>query len=237
MVDAFAIFSFLRPLKNLPVILNPMDDPMVFLALSLALGVFQLLFGLGVAFYDALRRKDYMGAYADVGGWLVFLIGLLVWGMGLAGYMSVAWEAFGKTVAIFGAIVLLATQGREKTGFISKAISGVLSLYDATSYLGDVLSYSRLLALGLATSAVGVIINMLAGLAGDIPFVGWILALLLIIGGHVFSVAVNVLGAFVHSLRLQYVEFFSKFYSGGGRVFSPLSYNTSYVSIKREPVE
>ncbi len=78
---------------------------------------------------------------------------------------------------------------------------------------------------------------MLAGLAGDIPIVGWILGLLLIVGGHVFSIAVNVLGAFVHSLRLQYVEFFSKFYSGGGRVFSPLAYNTSYVSIKKEPVE
>ncbi len=109
--------------------------------------------------------------------------------------------------------------------------------YGVTSYLGDVLSYSRLLALGLATSAVGVIINMLAGLAGDIPFIGWILALLLIIGGHIFSIAVNVLGAFVHSLSLQYVEFFSKFYTGGGRVFAPLTYKTSYVSIKKEPVE
>jgi V/A-type H+-transporting ATPase subunit I len=237
LVDAFGIFSFLRPLKNLPVILNPMDDPMTFLGLSLALGVFQLLFGLGVSFFDALRRKDYMAAYADSGAWIVFLTGLLVWGIALAGFMSSGWEAFGKTVAIFGAIVLLATQGREKTGFISRAISGVLSLYGATSYLGDVLSYSRLLALGLATSAVGVIINMLAGLAGDIPFVGWALALLLIVGGHVFSIAVNVLGAFVHSLRLQYVEFFSKFYSGGGRAFSPLAYNTSYVSIKKEPVE
>lgn len=237
LLDAFSVFSFLRPLKNLPVILNPMDDPMIFLALSLALGIFQLLFGLGVAFYDALRRKDYMAAYADAGGWIVFLVGLLVWGIAVAGYMSPVWEAFGKTVAIFGTVVLLATQGREKTGFVSKAISGVLSLYGATSYLGDVLSYSRLLALGLATSAVGVIINMLAGLAGDIPFIGWALGLLLIVGGHVFSIAVNVLGAFVHSLRLQYVEFFSKFYSGGGRVFSPLAYNTSYVSIKKEPVE
>ena len=214
LVDAFAVFSFLRPLKNLPVVLNPMDNPMVFLALSLALGVFQLLFGLGIAFYDALRRRNYMAAYADAGGWIVFLVGLLVWGIALGGFLSPFWESLGKTVAIFGTAVLLATQGREKTGFVSKAISGLLSLYGATSYLGDVLSYSRLLALGLATSAVGVIINMLAGLAGDIPFVGWALALLLILGGHIFSIAVNVLGAFVHTLRLQYVEFFSKFYSG-----------------------
>ena len=100
-----------------------------------------------------------------------------------------------------------------------------------TSYLGDVLSYSRLLALGLASAAIASIINMLAGLAGGIPFVGWIIALVLVLGGHLFSVAVNVLGAFVHSLRLQYVEFFSKFYSGGGRSFMPLTYKTHFVSI------
>lgn len=84
---------------------------------------------------------------------------------------------------------------------------------------------------------MGVIINMLAGLAGNVPFIGWVLALLLIVGGHIFSIAVNVLGAFVHSLRLQYVEFFSKFYTGGGRIFAPLTYNTSFVSIKKDPVE
>lgn len=237
LVDAFGIFSFLRPLKNSLIILNPMEDPMTFLGLSLALGVVQLLFGLGIAFYDALRKKNYMGAFADTGGWIVFLVGLLLWGGCAGGFLSTGTEPLAKTLTIAGAVILLATQGREKTGFLSKAVSGLLSLYGVTSYLGDVLSYSRLLALGLATSAVGVIINMLAGLAGDIPFIGWILALLLIIGGHIFSIAVNVLGAFVHSLRLQYVEFFSKFYTGGGRVFAPLTYKTSYVSIKKEPVE
>ena len=234
LIDAYEIFAFLRPLKNAPVLLNPMENPMVFLAISLALGVFQLLFGLLIAFYDAIRKKDYMAAFADIGGWLVFLVGLLILGGFSADLVSQTVGSLGKTLSITGAVVLVATQGREKSGLISKAISGILSLYDATSYLGDVLSYSRLLALGLATSAVGVIINMLAGLAGGVPFIGWILALVLILGGHVFSIAVNVLGAFVHSLRLQYVEFFSKFYSGGGRIFSPLTYKTHYVAIKED---
>ncbi len=237
LVDAFGIFSFLRPLKNAPVVLNPMENPMVFLALSLALGIVQLMFGLGIAFYDALRKKNYMGAFADTGGWIVFLVGLLLWGGTAGGFLSADTASLAKTLAIAGAVVLIATQGREKTGFVSKAVSGLLSLYGVTSYLGDVLSYSRLLALGLATSAVGVIINMLAGLAGNVPFIGGVLALLLIVGGHIFSIAVNVLGAFVHSLRLQYVEFFSKFYTGGGRIFAPLTYNTSFVSIKKDPVE
>jgi V/A-type H+-transporting ATPase subunit I len=234
LVDAFGIFSFLRPLKNAPVLLNPMENPMVFLGISLALGVVQLMFGLGIAFYDALRKKNYMGAFADTGGWIVFLVGLLIWGGLAAGVVPAGAGAIGKVFTIAGALVLVATQGREKTGLVSKAVSGLLSLYGVTSYLGDVLSYSRLLALGLATSAVGVIINMLAGLAGGVPYVGWILAVVLIIGGHIFSIAVNVLGAFVHSLRLQYVEFFSKFYTGGGKIFAPLTYNTNYVRIKKE---
>lgn len=236
-IDAFEIFAFLRPLKNAPVVLNPMENPMVFLAISLALGVVQLLFGLGIAFYDALRKRNYMEAFADTGGWIVFLVGLLLWGGVAANFLPPETSALAKTLTILGAVVLIVTQGREKTGILSKFISGLLSLYGVTSYLGDVLSYSRLLALGLATSAVGVIINMLAGLAGGVPYVGWLIAIVLLIGGHLFSVAVNVLGAFVHSLRLQYVEFFSKFYTGGGRVFSPLTYKTNYVDIIKDPAE
>jgi V/A-type H+-transporting ATPase subunit I len=231
LIDVFGVFKFLRPLKNIPVLINPMDDPMSILFVSLALGVVQLFFGLFISFFDCLRKKDYMGAFADQGGWIVFLVGLLLVGGGVSGNLSSSVGSMGKTLALFGAAVLVLTQGRAKTGIAQKAISGVLSLYNVTSYLGDVLSYSRLLALGLASAAIASIINMLAGLAGGIPFVGWIIALVLILGGHLFSVAVNVLGAFVHSLRLQYVEFFSKFYSGGGRSFMPLTYKTHFVSI------
>ncbi|NLB83218.1 MAG: V-type ATP synthase subunit I [Synergistaceae bacterium] len=236
-IDAFDIFAFLRPLKNAPVLLNPMENPMVFLAISLALGVVQLLFGLGIAFYDALRKRNYVEAFADTGGWVVFLVGLLLWGGVAANFLPPETSTLARTLTILGAVVLIATQGREKTGILSKLISGLLSLYGVTSYLGDVLSYSRLLALGLATTAVAVIINMLAGLASGVPYVGWLIAIVLLIGGHLFSVAVNVLGAFVHSLRLQYVEFFSKFYTGGGRVFSPLTYKTNYVDIIKDPAE
>ena len=237
LVDAFSLLSFLRPVKNFMLVLNPMENPMIFLALSLALGVVQLFFGLFIAFYDALRKRNYIGAFADTGGWIVFLTGLLLWGGVASGFLSAHATFLAKALTFLGAAVLVATQGREKEGIVGKAISGLLSLYSVTSYLGDVLSYSRLLALGLATSAVGVIINMLAGLAGDVPYIGWIIALLLLIGGHVFSIAVNVLGAFVHSLRLQYVEFFSKFYTGGGTIFSPLTYKTAFVAIKNEPEE
>lgn len=134
-------------------------------------------------------------------------------------------------MAIAGAVVLILTQGREKKGLVGKFVSGVLSLYNVTSYLGDVLSYSRLLALGLVGGAVAMIINLMSKLCGGTAYVGWILALLIFFGGHVFSMVINILGAFVHPLRLQYVEFFGKFYSSGGTAFDPFCYRSNYVNV------
>lgn len=231
MVDVVPFLRFLKPLKDLPVLLIPMNDPMAFLGISLVFGIFQIFFGMAIAMRECLKKGDYMGAFADQLGWMVFLSGLLLMGAS-AKVPSISWLA--KTVTIVGVVALVSTQGRSKDGLLQKAISGVLSLYNVTSYLGDVLSYSRLLALGLATSAIAMIINMLASLSSSIPYVGWIIAIILFLGGHLFSVAVNVLGAFVHSLRLQYVEFFSKFYAGGGRLFEPLRYNTKYVTVSED---
>ncbi|MBN1333707.1 MAG: V-type ATP synthase subunit I [Synergistales bacterium] len=232
MVEAFPFLHFLKPLKDLPVILNPMQDPMTFLAISLAFGVVQIFVGLVVALYDCIRKKDYIGAIGDQGGWLILLAGLLVLGGTISGKLPANLSMPGKILSISGAVILVLTQGREKESLVQKGISGVLSLYNVTAYLGDVLSYSRLLALGLATSAIAMIINMLSTLASAIPYIGWVMAIVLCVGGHMFSVAVNILGAFVHSLRLQYVEFFSKFYTGGGRSFKPLTYETRFISIQ-----
>jgi V/A-type H+-transporting ATPase subunit I len=130
-------------------------------------------------------------------------------------------------------LILVATQGRSKKSIPGKVFSGVMSLYNVTSYLGDLLSYSRLLALGLGSAAVGMVINMLANLvSSSIPMIGWLVGLLIFLVGHVFSIAVNILGAFVHSLRLQYVEFFSKFYEASGEEYSPLSLSTQYVRLR-----
>ena len=232
MIDAFGILSFLRPLKESVVLLRPMSDPITFLGISLALGVVQILFGIMIAMWDAFRKGDLIGALGDQGGWLALITGLLLWGASISGTGGFSTLLAGKLLAVVGTITLILTQGRDKPGFVKKAVFGVLSLYNVTSYLGDVLSYSRLLALGLATSAIAMIVNTLTGLVSGIPYLGWLLAGLIFFGGHLFSVVVNVLGAFIHSLRLQYVEFFSKFYSGGGRVFSPLRFETRYTSIK-----
>ena len=138
----------------------------------------------------------------------------------------------GQFMAIIGAVIIFFYAGREKKGIINKIISGFLALYGSTSYLGDILSYSRLLALGFGSAVIGMVINLLGGLAANIPYIGWLIAIVVIIGGHIFSIAINILGSFVHPLRLQYVEFFGKFYSGGGEPFTPMTLSQEFVNVK-----
>ena len=233
-VDAFPFLRFLKPAKDAVQILDPMNDPMTFLSISLALGFFQLLFGLGIALLDCLKRKDYMGAFADKGGWIVFLVGLVLFGLGASGKLSPSVLTAGKALSLAGALVLVATQGRGKPSLFGKLLSGLLSLYNVTAYLGDTLSYSRLLALGLSSAAIGMIVNLLCTLVVGVPYVGIPLAVLIFVGGHVFSIAVNILGAFIHSLRLQYVEFFSKFYEANGRPFAPFRCDTQFVRLSED---
>ena len=110
---------------------------------------------------------------------------------------------------------------------------GLYDVYNVTGWLSDVLSYSRLLALGLATGVIASVINQMGSMAGDGIF-GAIVFLVVFVFGHAFNMAINVLGAYVHTNRLQFVEFFGKFYEGGGKPFNPFKLNTKYVDIKEE---
>lgn len=235
--DSVTAFTFLRPL--VPLIgamqfLDPMNDPMTLLTISLGLGFVQVIFGLLIAFKNSWKNGDYTGALADNGGWILFLCGLLMTGLSVSGKIGGPAGDLSKYIAIAGALVLVATQGRTKTGIAGKLFSGILSLYNVTGYLGDVLSYSRLLALGLGSAAVGMVINLLAKLVAGTPYVGILLAVLIFVLGHLFSIAVNLLGAFIHSLRLQYVEFFGKFYDANGRDFAPLRNVTTFARLSED---
>ncbi len=230
--DSIASFPFLKPLmpiKSLQL-LDPMNDPMTMLYISLSLGFIQIMVGLLIAMRGNWKKGDKLAALADQGGWIIFLCGLVLVGLSSAGTLPMPTKASGA-IAALGALILVATQGREKENIPGKLFSGVMSLYNVTGYLGDVLSYSRLLALGLGSAAVGMVINLLARLVADIPGIGVLLGILIFVLGHLFSIAVNMLGAFIHSLRLQYVEFFGKFYEASGEDFSPLRISTQYVKV------
>lgn len=206
-------------------LVNPMKEPMTVLIISMLLGVIHLFVGIGTKMYMLFRDGEWFAALADQGSWIVIITGcgLLFLG-GVAGKI-------GLWMVIAGAAVLVLTQGRDKKNIIMKFFSGILSLYDVTGYLSDILSYSRLLALGLATAVISSVINTMGALGGGT--VGGFITLFLVgIVGHTLNIAINALGAYVHSSRLQYVEFFGKFYESGGRAFAPFATAPNYVDIE-----
>ena len=138
-----------------------------------------------------------------------------------------------KYLAIIGVILVVLTTSRSGNIFLRLG-AGLYGLYNmASGYLSDILSYSRLLALGLATGSIGSVVNMLAVMI-DGPVIKEIAFIVIFIVGHTLNMAINVLGAYVHTNRLQFVELFSKFYEGGGRAFNPLKLNTKFFRLKEE---
>lgn len=202
---------------------NPVDDPITLLIFSLVLGVIHIFVGLGLKAYQLIRDGKVMDAIFDIGFWYVLIIGSLM----LA--FPITADA-GKYIALSGAAGLVLTQGRSNKNIIMKFLSGVLSLYGVTGYLGDFLSYSRILALGLASGLIGLVVNTMIEMVGG-GILGYIIGAVMFLGGHVFNLAVSALGAYVHTTRLQYLEFFSKFYEGGGRAFNPLKVKNKFVKI------
>jgi V/A-type H+-transporting ATPase subunit I len=230
-IDAFPLLAFLRPVKNAFTLIDPLQDPVTILVIALFLGVVQLMLGLGVAAYDEFRAGNIASAFADKAAWILFVMGLVVYGGERTGIVPSYIASAGLWTATIGALLIFWYAGRETNNIFRKIGSGLYALYSSTGYLGDILSYSRLMALGLAGGVLGSVINMLASMVVGIPVIGWLLAVVIILGGHIFSLAINLLGAFIHAMRLQYVEFFGKFYSGGGTNFKPLKLQTQYVLV------
>ena len=221
----------LRELLTSIQIVDPIRNPLTMLVFSLALGVTQILFGITLQMALLIRKKEYVSAILDDGLWLFFLSALVF--LIVASALSLPTATMASKMSIAGAIALVLTQGRHKKKIVHKLLSGLLSLYKLTGYMGDTLSYSRLLALGMSSAIIGSVINILAGMVkGGVPVLGIILMVILLIVGHLFNLVVSTLGAFVHSTRLQMVEFFSKFYEGGGREFRPYKRVAEYTILK-----
>lgn len=217
----------------IPSLMNPSADPISVLVLSLVLGLIHLFAGMGAKAYLLIRRGQVWDAIFDIGFWYLVLGGIAVLCLGLVMPGTPVMQV-GMWIAIAGAVGLILTQGRAKKNIFAKAIGGIGSLYDIVGYMSDILSYSRLLALGLSTGVVASVVNMMGSMGGN-TIVGWIMFVLVFIIGHLFNIAINTLGAYVHSSRLQYVEFFGKFYESGGKAFRPLVRPRKYVDVVDSP--
>ena len=231
-----------------PIWFEPVDAPMKMLTFSFLLGLIHLFTGLGIKFYTLVKQGKIVDAIYDVVFWY-FLVGgsvfyLLTMSM-VTDMLSLTWQlpaSVGNVALVFmaiGAIGIILTGGRESKSWGKRILKGLYSFYGITSYLSDVLSYSRLLALGLATSVISTVFNKMGsmvasalvakGIIGTI--IGALLFLVIFVIGHAINLAINALGAYVHTNRLQYVEFFGKFYNGGGREFKPFKENTTYYKV------
>lgn len=216
-----SFFGGIIPLT--PLWIDPVSKPMDVLIWSMVFGLIHLFTGLGVKGYMLLKSGKILDAIFDVLLWYGLIIGLIL--------IVIAPGTFPKILSIVSAVGLVATQGRENKSIAGKFFGGLYGLYGITGYLGDTLSYSRLLALGLATGMIGWAFNLLVGMfKGPLLF---IVGPLIFAFGHTFNFLIGLLGTFVHTCRLQYLEFFGKFYEGGGRPYTPLKLNTKFINIKR----
>lgn len=221
----------------------PLDEPMRMLLWSIIFGVIHMYTGLAIKAYICIKNKRYMDALCDVGFWALLLTGLILMLVPSSLFASMfqmevvfpeAVNILAKALAIAGAggILLMSGRGQKNKWGIRIAL-GAYDLYNITSWLSDALSYSRLLALGLATGVIASVFNQMGSMFGD-GVIGTIVFIVVFIIGHIFNLALNLLGTYVHTCRLQYIEFFGKFYEGGGRAFHPFRSNTKYIDIKEE---
>jgi V/A-type H+-transporting ATPase subunit I len=224
--------SFFGDLIKFKSLLNPAEDLMTILVISIVMGVIQIYFGLGVRGYLLIRDGKPMDAVYDVLTWYLALTGAFLFIGGSSVKLSPEIISAGKWVMIVGMVGLVLTQGRQNKGTGAKLGAGLYGLYGISSYIGDLVSYSRLMALGLSGGFIAASFNMLIGMIPS-PF-NIILGVFIFVFAQIFNLLLSALGAFVHSARLQYVEYFSKFYEGGGTAFKAFKPKNQFIHVIKE---
>ena len=214
------------------MLFDPMKEPMTFFVISIGLGYVQIMFALFIGLFNNIIRKDYATAVFNFLVWIIFLNSLAVFGWSKYAQMPTVATIVGWLAVLGAVLIFLFTE--RKSGMAARFGSGFFSLFSTVFYFGDILSYVRLMALGMVTAGLGMAVNILVKLLMDIPYVGFILGALLFVGGHLLNLALSVLSSFVHSLRLQFVEFFPKFFTGGGEEFKPLALCNKYFLMKEK---
>jgi V/A-type H+-transporting ATPase subunit I len=223
--------DFLRKGRAGLMLFNPMDQVMIFLVIALILGFIQVCFGLVIRMVRNIRDGDWVEALCSPLAWLILINSIILASLGYRGTLPPFLKIIGLALVILSSLTIVLFTDRTTPNRVVRIAWGVFELYGITSYLGDVLSYLRLFALGLATGVIAMVINFLGNIVAGWPYVGWALFILIFTIGHLFNIVINGLGAFVHTLRLQYVEFLPKFFQGGGRPFRPFRKNPHYTIV------
>lgn len=225
-----SFFAYELPIQ----LISTTDDVMTILILSVAFGFVTVLTGLYLGGRQKMRVKDYAEAYNSGFAWCLILVGILLLAIGnmIPGFTVLA--PIGQWLAILNAIGILVVSIIQAKG-IGGLGSGLFNLYNISSYVGDLVSFTRLMALGLSGASIGLAFNLIVGLLPGIS--RWTIGILLFILLHAINIFLSLLSAYVHGARLMFVEFFGKFYEGGGRAFNPLKPAETHFNIKKVHLE
>ncbi len=210
---------------------SPTSNYKPVMVLSIILGIVHIFIALGIKAFILIRDKKYYDSLCDVGFWILTLIstGYFIYAKftGLTGNIV----DIAKYTMIISMLLIIATGGREVKNIGGRIGLGVYALYGISGYMGDLISYVRLMALGLSGGYIAYAVNMIASMLGNKWYMLIFVALILVIG-HGFNLFLSMLGAYVHTSRLIYVEFFSKFYEGGGKPFKDFKIKEKYINIR-----
>lgn len=222
------------------VLFSPLDEPLIMLGMCLALGFVQILIGMLLNAINLIRKHRVMDALCEVGTWYLIFIGLGLVVLNALLVKADAMKFAGIAVMATGAFLLVLSNVRGKKG--SKVITGFLGgfgkLYNGVNILSDILSYARLFGLSLSGGVVAMVINQICGviigfLPADLSFIGYIISIPIFAFGHLFNIGISALGAYVHDSRLQFIEFYGKFYEGGGHLFVPFGSKIKYTYLDK----
>src|SRR3989304_1967464 len=230
--------NLLLKAKERLMLLDPLSKPVIALLIAIGLGVLNQFYGITLRMYGEILRKNILNAICDGLLWLIMLPGVLIListiFLKAPGYLV----SIGKYLAIVGAAGLISTQGRNEKGIAGKIFTGIVSLYGivgtygCSGFIGDILSYTRILALSLTTTIIGMAFNIVASLFKTGTFIGMVLFIITLVTGHMFNFVMSILGAFIHPARLIFLEFFGRFYEGGATKFQPYGFGNQRIVLE-----